>query len=127
MKHVATLIRFTWRYYTGVTVFGALLFWLLCWAMNFTYLRLASAPVEGVTPLASLLVEVGYWVLPKPLDLSGIFFAAMDAGAYTTPVPELEAAKARGAFHPELSVLASLSFAAVALAVAAYELRTQDY
>ncbi len=26
MKHVATLIRFTWRYYTGCTVFGALLY-----------------------------------------------------------------------------------------------------
>jgi ATP-binding cassette, subfamily B, bacterial len=26
MRHVATLIRFTWRYYTGCTVFGALLY-----------------------------------------------------------------------------------------------------
>ncbi|HUR78863.1 MAG TPA: ABC transporter ATP-binding protein [Acidimicrobiales bacterium] len=26
MKHVATLIRFTWRYYSGCTLFGALLF-----------------------------------------------------------------------------------------------------
>lgn len=26
MKHVATLIRFTWRYFTGCTLFGALLF-----------------------------------------------------------------------------------------------------
>jgi ATP-binding cassette, subfamily B, bacterial len=26
MKHVATLIRFTWRYFTGCTAFGALLF-----------------------------------------------------------------------------------------------------
>ena len=111
---------------TVVAVFGTLLFWLLCWTMNFTYFRV-MAPVDGITPAASLLVEAGYWVLPKPLDLSGIFFDAMDAGAYSVPVPELEAAKARGAFHPELSVLASLAFAAVALAIAAYEFRTQDY
>jgi ABC-type transport system involved in multi-copper enzyme maturation permease subunit len=111
---------------TVVAVFGTLLFWLLCWAMNFTHFRL-MVPVDGVTPAASVLVEVGYWVLPKPLDLSGIFFDAMGASAYSAPVPELEAAKARGAFHPELSVLASLAFAAAALAVAAYEFRTQDY
>ncbi len=112
---------------TVVSVFGTLLFWLLCWAMNFTYLKLAAAPVEGITPFASFLVEAGYWVLPKPMDLSGVFFDMMDAGAYSTPVPELAAAKQKGAFHPELSVLASLSFAAGVLAVAAYEFRTMDY
>ena len=112
---------------TVAAVFGTLLFWLLCWAMNFTYLRLGAAPVEGVTPLASFLIDAGYWVLPKPLDLSAFFFDAMGAGAYSVPVPEVEAAKARGAFHPELSVLASLTFAAAALALAAYEFRTQDY
>jgi ABC-type transport system involved in multi-copper enzyme maturation permease subunit len=111
---------------TVVAVFGTLLFWLLCWAMNFTYYRLMM-PMDGITPAASTLVEAGYWVLPKPLDLSGIFFDAMDAGAYSIPVPEIEVGKARGAFRPELSVLASLAFAACALAVAAYEFRKQDY
>ena len=112
---------------TVVSVFGTLLFWLLCWAMNFTYLRLAAAPVEGITPFAQFLVEAGYWVLPKPLDLSGIFFDAMDAGAYSAPVPELDAAKRNGAYRPELSVLASAAFAAGVLAVAAHEFRGMDY
>ena len=112
---------------TVVSVFGTLLFWLLCWAMNFTHLRLAAYPVEGITPMATFLVEAGYWVLPKPLDLSGIFFDAMNAGAYSAPVPEVEVAKAKGAFHPELSVLASLAFALGVLAVAAYEFRGMDY
>lgn len=85
------------------------------------------APVEGITPFAQFLVEAGYWILPKPLDLSGIFFDAMDAGKYSTPVPELEAVKQKGKFHPELSVLASLSFAVGVLAVAAYEFRNMDY
>jgi ABC-type transport system involved in multi-copper enzyme maturation permease subunit len=111
---------------TVVAVFGTLLFWLLCWVMNFTHFRL-MAPVDGITPTASFLVEAGYWVLPKPLDLSGIFFDAMDASAYSMPVPEVKAAKDRGAFYPEMSVLASLAFAACALAVAAYEFRKQDY
>jgi hypothetical protein len=110
-----------------VSVFGTLLFWALCWAMNFTHLRLVAFPVEGLTPTASFLVEAGYWVLPKPLDLSGIFFDAMNASAYSAPVPEVEAAKAKGAFHPELSVFASLAFAAGVLAIAAYEFRGMDY
>lgn len=112
---------------TVVSVFGTLLFWLLCWAMNFTHMRLAAVPVEGITPTASFLVDAGYWVLPKPLDLSSVFFDAMNAGAYSTPVPEVDAAKAKGAFQPELSVLASLAFGAGVLAVAAYEFRGMDY
>jgi ABC-type transport system involved in multi-copper enzyme maturation permease subunit len=115
-----------WTRSTVVAVFGTLLFWLLCWAMNFTYFRLV-APADGITPAASLLVEVGYWVLPKPLDLSGLFFDAMGAGTFSAPVPEVEAAKARGVYHPELSVLASLAFAAGVLGVAAHEFRKQDY
>jgi ABC-type transport system involved in multi-copper enzyme maturation permease subunit len=111
---------------TVVAVFGTLLFWLLCWAMNYTYLKLMM-PVDGVTPAALNLVEAGYWILPKPLDLSGLFFDAMGASAYSMAVPEVEAAKARGAFRPELSVLASLAFAAAALFVAAFEFRKQDY
>ncbi|HEY1191129.1 MAG TPA: ABC transporter permease subunit [Gemmata sp.] len=112
---------------TVVSVFGTLLFWLLCWAMNFTYLRLTAFPLEGITPVTSFLVEAGYWVLPKPLDMSGIFFDALDAGTFSTPVPELDAVKQKGRFQPELSVLASLAFVVGALSVAAYEFRHMDY
>ncbi|MBY0458881.1 MAG: ABC transporter permease subunit [Gemmataceae bacterium] len=112
---------------TVVSVFGTLLFWLLCWAMNFTYLRLAAGPVEGVAAGGSMLVELGYWVLPKPLDLSGIFFEALGAQDFSAPVPELEAARRNGKFHPELSVLASLGFAAGLMAVAGYEFKNTDY
>lgn len=112
---------------TVVAVFGTLLFWVLCWAMNFTHLRLIAAPPEGLSAAGAFLVEAGYWFLPKPLDLSSIFFEAMGAAHYTAPVPELEAARAAGRFHPELSVLASLAFAAGTLLVAAYEFRKTDY
>lgn len=112
---------------TVVSLFGTLLFWLLCWAMNLTHHKLAGAEIPGTTPAAGALVKVGYWVLPKPLDMGGIFFDAMKAEDYATAVPELAAAKARGSFHPELAVLTSLAFAAAALAVAGYEFRHMDY
>jgi ABC-type transport system involved in multi-copper enzyme maturation permease subunit len=112
---------------TVVAVFGTLLFWVLCWAMNLTHHRLVGFDVPGVTPMSSFLVEAGYWMLPKPMDLSGVFFDAMGAASHSIPVEELEAVKAKGQFYPELSVLSSLAFAVVVLALAAYEFRKTDY
>lgn len=112
---------------TVVGVFGTLLFWVLCWAINMTHLHLVAVEVQGVTPASAFLIEVGYWVLPKPLDMSGLFFDAMRAADYSAPLPELTVAKAKGQFHPELSILTSLLFAAGILALAVYEFRTQDY
>jgi ABC-type transport system involved in multi-copper enzyme maturation permease subunit len=112
---------------TVVSVFGTLLFWLLCWTMNFTHHRVVGLDIQGLSPMAASLIEIGYWVLPKPLDLSGIFFEAMKAGDFSAPVPEMQAVQQRGAFRPELSVAASVLFAVGVLAVAAYEFRTMDY
>lgn len=112
---------------TVVAMFGTLLFWVLCWAMNMTHHHIVGQEVKGVSPASSALVEVGYWTLPKPLDMSGIFFDAMQARPYTAPVAELEAVKARGQFYAELSLLSSLAFAAVVLFAATYEFRKMDY
>jgi len=112
---------------TVVSVFGTLLFWVLCWTMNFTHHRVVGFDVQGLTPLSSFLIEGGYWLLPKPLDLSGIFFEAMNARDFSAPVPELEAVRQKNQFYPELSVLTSFLFAIGVLAIAAYEFRHMDY
>jgi len=112
---------------TVVSIFGTLLFWLLCWAMNFTRHRIVGFEVSGLSPMAAFLIDAGYWVLPKPLDMSGILFEAMRAKDFSIPAPELRAVQERGAFHPELSVAASLLFAVGLLALAAHEFRTMDY
>lgn len=112
---------------TVVSVFGTLLFWALCWAINFTHHRVVGFEVAGLAPSSSFLLDAGYWLLPKPLDLSGIFFEAMRAAEYSTPIDEMAAVKAKGLFYPELSVLSSLLFAVVVLALAAYEFRSADY
>lgn len=112
---------------TVVCVFGTLLFWVLCWAMNMTHHHLVGFDVKGVSPASSMLMEVGYWTLPKPLDMSGVFFDAMQAKNYSTPVPQLSAVQAKGLFHPELSLCASLLFSLVLLAISAHEFRKTDY
>jgi ABC-type transport system involved in multi-copper enzyme maturation permease subunit len=112
---------------TVVAIFGTLLFWLLCWAMNFTHHRVVGFDITGLSSMSMYLIEMGYWTLPKPLDMNGIFFDALQAHQFSTPVSELTAIKDKGAFHPELSVISSLAFAAGILALAAYEFGTTDY
>jgi ABC-type transport system involved in multi-copper enzyme maturation permease subunit len=112
---------------TVVSVFGTLLFWVLCWGMNFTHHRVVGFDVAGLSPVSAFLIDAGYWLLPKPLDLSGVFFDVLRARDYSAPVPELEAVKAKGKFSPELSVFTSALFALGILALAAYEFRHTDY
>lgn len=116
-----------WTRSSIVAVFGTLLFWVMCWAVNFGHHHVVGYAVPGVTQGSSFLMEAGYWMLPKPLDMSGIFFDAMRAGTHSDPIAELEAVKAKGLFYPEMSVLTSLAFAAGILGLAVYEFRKMDY
>jgi ABC-type transport system involved in multi-copper enzyme maturation permease subunit len=112
---------------TVVAIFGTLLFWLMCWAINFTHHKLVGHDVPGVSRGSSVMIEAAYWTLPKPVDMSKVFFDAMGAQKYSAPLPEVEAVREKGRLHLELSVLTSLVFAGVILAIAVYEFRTMDY
>jgi hypothetical protein len=116
-----------WTRSTVASAFGTLLFWLVCWAMNYTHLRLAAYPIDGLAPMSQLLLDIGYWTLPKPLDLAGIFHDAMRADGFVMKVDELQRAQDAGRFSPELSMLASGGFAAATLGLAAYEFEMTDY
>jgi ABC-type transport system involved in multi-copper enzyme maturation permease subunit len=112
---------------TVVAIFGTVLFWVLCWAMNATRHTVVGTEVPGMTATSSTMVETGYWILPKPFDMSGIFFDTMRAGDYVVLAKEIAAVKEKGAYHPELSVLTSLLFAIGILGLAAYEFKKTDY
>lgn len=116
-----------WTRSTVACVFGTLLFWLLCWATNFTHLRTAAYPIDGLTPLTQTLLDAGYWVLPKPLDYGGVFFDAMRADGFSMKIPELQAVQEKGLFRPELAVLTGVLFAAATLGLAAFEFEKTDY
>ena len=55
---------------TAVCVFGTVLFWLLCWAMNFgRHAAMASlGPSRSCRRRSAGPSTPRYWVLPKPLD-----------------------------------------------------------
>jgi hypothetical protein len=111
----------------AVPLFGTLLFWILCWAMNWTRHYMLMSDMGSYTPLTHLLIETGYWVLPKPLDMSGLFYEFLHAGEVAAPVPEWEQAWRCGAVSGELAVLSSLVFGGVMVGLAAYEFQRLDY
>lgn len=125
---------------TVVCVIGSLVFWFLCWGMNYgrhALIALDSAPSaaapgaaepdHALSPAGRWAVEAGYWIMPKPADLGILLFDALQAQNYFGRMLEFKAVEARGAFHPELSIFASLLSTLAILAVAARQFVTMDY
>lgn len=110
---------------TVVCIFGTLVFWMLCWTVNYTHLRLLATPMEGLS--GTFLLDIAYWVLPKPLDMGGVFYDAMRATGFAAPVPELDAVQQKGLLQPELSVISSGLFAIAVLFLSAFEFKSTDY
>lgn len=110
---------------TIASAFGTLMVWLVCWLINFTYLKQSASP--AATPASRTLSQVCYWIAPKPFDLEGLFYTAMRAEKFSEKDPLLEYAEAAGTVNPELSVITSVLFAMLVLAAAAYEFKQTDY
>jgi ABC-type transport system involved in multi-copper enzyme maturation permease subunit len=118
-----------WTRSTLACVFGSVGFWSLCWGMN--YGRHCLLALESSLPPLSAnlqaLVETGYWVLPKPLDLGILLHHALDAGNSFGSIAELQRVQDLGAFYPGFSLLTSLLFAIGMIVVAARQLAATDY
>jgi ABC-type transport system involved in multi-copper enzyme maturation permease subunit len=116
-----------WTRSTVVCVFGTLLFWVLCWGMNFgRHAAVAHEPV-GMSDGSRVVLEIGYWALPKPGDLNVIFDDALDTQAFAAGVPEFDAARQKGRLNLFWSAVASLLFAGAMFGVAAWEFRNAEY
>jgi len=113
---------------TVACVFGSVLFWSLCWAMNFGRHSFLLLP-ELQTAAAGLghTVEFGYWLLPKPLDCHLILLNTLQDDHTLSRVIDTHALAERGGWQPVASVLASCVCALVLLALAAYDFATAEY
>ncbi len=117
---------------TLACVFGSILFWFLCWGMNYGRHFIVAGPeldpsAADIPLLFSGLIDVAYWILPKPVDLGMILHQALDAGASFRSSAEVETVWKMGALHPEWSVLSSLLFSGVTTGIAARHLANTDY
>src|SRR5262249_25237106 len=108
---------------TVACVFGAVLFWLLCWGLNYGRHTLVAMPeLQALSPAFQGIVEVVYWILPNPADLGMVLFDALQAGNSFSSLFQYEALQNQGAFYPELSVLSSVLFTLGVLAMAGWQL-----
>jgi ABC-type transport system involved in multi-copper enzyme maturation permease subunit len=113
---------------TVACVFGSILFWLLCWAMNFGRHAFVLLP-DLHTAAAGLghTVELAYWILPKPLDGHLILVGTLQDDYLLSRYLDTRALAQHGGWQPLASVLASCGCALVLLALAAYDFVTAEY
>ena len=111
---------------TVVCVFGSISFWGICWGINSGRQALmASSALAGCGKFSTLVVrlaDVGYWILPKPVDLGCLAFDALGAQAHFRPILEHSGGLSLG-----LSVLTSLLFTLYILIAAERQFAKMDY
>jgi ABC-type transport system involved in multi-copper enzyme maturation permease subunit len=126
--HFAIIYSFSiliavWARSTTACLFGSSVFWILCWGMNLGHHFMATQAPER----ASLATDLGYWLLPKPVDIVLLFENLLDAGKHRGTLGELIHLDQLTGFQPGLSLLASLLFSIVMLGISARELAQSDY
>ncbi len=115
---------------TAVCVFGTLLFWCVAWSMNFgrhAYVASSDMVSESLrSPFLSAMVDLGYWILPKPADLGALLFDSLGAGDHFGKLVDPATLAAHG-FSLTLSVASSLAFAAAVLFASVRAFKATDY
>jgi ABC-type transport system involved in multi-copper enzyme maturation permease subunit len=130
--HFATFYSFAtflavWLRNTVTCMFGVLMFWIMCWGMNYArHTMVTQDTFENVSPGFRFLVEAGYWLLPKPADFGIFLYNALNAEGSFGRLPAFAAVESNGLFL-ELSIFSSLAFAVVMIGMSAYEFAHTDY
>lgn len=120
---------------TVASVFGAVLFWLVCCGVNVGRYFVSALPelaspgprAPALSPFFRALLDAGYWILPKPLDLMMILDSAMGASEHLRTFPDLHQVQQTGLYLPELAVITSILSTVVVLLIAARQLATAEY
>ncbi len=117
---------------TVVCVFGSILFWMVCWAINYGRHKVYAVP-ELRAAVSVQMVNAGYWVMPKPVDFGMLFFDAIGAHNYFAeavdlkPIRQEEKATKQTWQRPTLALVTSLLFSLGILGLAMYQFRHTDY
>lgn len=112
---------------TVVCVFGTLLFWVICWGMNFGRHATVAYDPPGMSDGSRFVIETGYWLLPKPADMNVVFDDALETRGFAAGVPEIAMAREKGRLNLPISILASFLFAVAMFGFAAHEFRKAEY
>ncbi len=113
---------------TVASILGTIAFWGLCCAVNLARHALhVFGNLADLGPGAGRGAEIGYWLLPKPLDLQALLLNTLQDAGHAGGALDLPALVERGLWSPTLSVLTSLAYALVLFAFAACDFRTAEY
>lgn len=132
---LSLLIAVTWRS-TMACVLGILLFWIICFGVNYGRYAMLALPtlapqeVRPLSPLTRGLMETGYWALPKPADFMMMLEDLLDAEkdkATLSSMPEFRHGRENGLFQPFASMAASLAFGVVMIVLAGRQLNETEY
>jgi ABC-type transport system involved in multi-copper enzyme maturation permease subunit len=110
-----------WTRSTVVCIFGTLLFWGLCSALDVSRHAAVAAGAAQAPPA----VEAAYWVLPKPGDVALLLDGALESDRHfqgTAAQRQMQKVVA-----PELSLLTSLLFTGAVLGLAGRRFVTRQY
>jgi ABC-type transport system involved in multi-copper enzyme maturation permease subunit len=122
-----------WTRSAAVCLTGTLLFWAASsWVVQARHeleARPVLAPEAAAAPVVERrFAEAGYWVLPKTVDLLLLLHTLVPpAGKAAPTLPLLDALEKRSAFHPGVSLVCSLLFGGVVVALAASRFTRLDY
>ena len=119
-----------WTQSTVVCVFGSIVFWGMAWSINYGRHALTAASdtlsTGSFSPGLTWLVDAGYWLMPKPADVNLLLFNLLGADGNFAQVFQLDKLQAHGfSFVP--SIVTSLIFTALVLALSAQKLNATDY
>lgn len=119
---------------TVACLLGVVAFWGVCLGLNYGRHAAVALPVlapgSEMPPVSLVLIETGYWLLPKPADWLVLLEAGLGAeGTKTTlgSLPEFEAVRQLGRFDPFLSVASVVVFIVLMLWLAGYQLARTEY
>ena len=120
---------------TMACVIGGVVFWLICYAINFgRHFAIVHGELDATGPALSettlFLANMGYWMLPKPIDLTMLLERAMNLAEVKMTLEGQQPFKQvidGGHFHPAMSIVTSCLFPIFALWAAATQLAKTDY
>lgn len=116
-----------WTRNTVVCVFGTLLIWVVCWGMNFGRHTVVYREPPGISTTSRSIIEMGYWILPKPGDMNLVLDDALQTRGFAGVVPEFQGARDKNRINLPLSVVTCLAFSIWMFGVAAWEFRQTEY
>jgi ABC-type transport system involved in multi-copper enzyme maturation permease subunit len=112
---------------TPACIFGTIVFWLICWRVNLARYAGAVLSMQGVSPTFGRTLDLGYWVLPKPLDFHFLLMQTLGAENLLSRVVDIAPLTEKGLWQPAAAVASSLLFGLVILLLSAHDFRTKDY